>query len=187
MRYGEWIKEHYAQAQEVTAGTGIFPEILLAQAIIESAKNGKMPNTNLSKKYKNYFGIKAGKNYKGKTVQLITGEYSAAGDYYKEPAAFRAYDSAKESFKDYVKVLKHKRYKKALAASTAEQQAAEIKKAGYSTAPDYAKVITALAQTIKGAAGSLVTAAKAAPASTMAAGALALAAAAYLLTSKNSK
>jgi len=190
-KYSDWLAQHYAHAQQVTAGTGIFPEILLSQAIIESAKAGKMPNTNLSVKYKNYFGIKAGANYKGKTAELQTGEFSPAGEYYKEAAKFRAYDSVLDSFADYVRVLKHKRYNKARAAGSITEQAEEIKKAGYSTAPDYATTIAALAQSIKNAGATLVTAAgKAAAASPAGAGTAALAVAAaaaaafYLFTKR---
>ena len=181
MSYAKWIAEHYEHAKQVTAGTGIFPEVLLSQAIIESSKDGLMPNTELSKKYNNYFGIKAGKKYNGKAVTLSTGEFSPAGDYYKEPAAFRAYDNVKDSFADYVRVLKNKRYAAARAAGSVEEQANEIKKAGYSTAPNYASTLTALAQTIKSAAGSVVTAAKGSPVKS-AALALTVAGALYLLT-----
>ena len=137
-KYSDWIAAHYNDAKQVTAGTGIFPEVLLAQAIIESAKNGKMPGTQLARQYNNYFGIKAGKNYKGATVNMKTGEFTPAGNYYTEGALFRAYDNVQDSFADYVRVLKNKRYDKARQATTVAAQAAAIKAAGYSTAPNYA-------------------------------------------------
>lgn len=159
--YTTWLKENYPAAVDVTAGTGIFPEVLLSQAIIESAKAGKMPGTILARVHNNYFGIKAGKKYKGKVVNMVTGEFSPAGAYYKEPANFRAYNSPADSFADYVKLLKNKRYDEARAATTAEAQAHALQAAGYSTAPTYGETIAALATTIKNAAGALATTAKA--------------------------
>ena len=155
-RYSDWLNNNYKAAAEITAGTGIFPEILLAQAVIESAKNGVMPGTILSKKHNNYFGIKAGRNYKGSTVNMNTGEYTPGGEAYSIRDDFRSYKSPAASFADYVKLLQSKRYAKVLKASTPAAQAAALKAAGYSTAPDYADKIAAMADVIKkGAAASL--------------------------------
>jgi len=47
-----------------------------------------------------------------------------------------------DSFFDHTKfLLKFSRYKAALQAATPEQQAIELKRAGYATAPDYATAI----------------------------------------------
>lgn len=155
-KYSDWLNANYQTAADITAGTGIFPEILLSQAIIESAKNGTMPGTILAKKHNNYFGIKAGKKYTGRTVNMNTGEYTAGGDAYSIRDNFRAYNTPAESFADYVKLLQSKRYAKALTATSPDAQAAALKAAGYSTAPDYAEKIAAMANVIKkGAAASL--------------------------------
>ena len=185
-KYSAWLKDNYPAAVEVTAGSGIFPETLLAQAIIESAKNSKMPGSELSRLHNNYFGIKAGsKKYKGATVNFKTGEFNTAGDYYKEPADFRKYKTPADSFKDYVKFLQGKRYAKARAASTIQAQAAALQAAGYSTAPNYAETIAALAQTIKSAAGSLVSTVKKAPGKSAAGFLIAAAAVGFYLSRKN--
>jgi flagellar protein FlgJ len=156
MRYSAWIIENYPAAQAATAGTGIFPEVLLSQAIIESSKKGAMPGSDLAKIHNNFFGIKAGKSWKGKKTNYNTGEFTPGGEYYKERADFRAYNSPAESFADYVKLLQGKRYAAARKAITADRQAIEIKKAGYSTAPDYAEKVAALANTIKSASAELL-------------------------------
>lgn len=158
--YTAWLQQNFPAAIKATAGTGIFPEVLLSQAIIESAKAGKMPGTILAREHNNYFGIKAGKKYTGKVVNMVTGEFSPAGAYYKEPANFRAYNSPADSFADYVKLLQNKRYEAVRAATTAEAQAHALQAAGYSTAPTYGETIAALATTIKNAAGALVSKAR---------------------------
>ena len=49
---------------------GFFKSVIIAQAAIES----NWGRSSLSAKYNNYFGIKAGKSWKGKTVNMKTGE-----------------------------------------------------------------------------------------------------------------
>lgn len=154
-RYSDWLSNNIFAAEKVTAGTGIFPEVLLSQAIIESAKNGKMPGTMLAAKHNNYFGIKAGKSWKGATVNMKTGEFTKAGDYYTMADSFRKYNSPAESFADYVKLLHNKRYAAALEATTPRAQAAALQAAGYSTNPDYSKIVSALAESIKNAGSAL--------------------------------
>jgi len=153
--YSDWILKNFPAALKVVSGTSIFPEVLLAQAIIESAKSGKMPGTILAREHNNYFGIKAGKNYSGSVVNMMTGEFSPSGTYAKEPAYFRKYSSPEESFRDYVKLLHNKRYRKALAASTPDAQALELQLAGYSTNPKYGETVAALANTIRNASGAI--------------------------------
>lgn len=183
-KYSDWLASNYAAAVKVTEGTGIFPEVLLSQAIIESAKGGKMPGTKLAREYNNYFGIKAQKGYKGKAVNMQTGEYNSDGEHYMTGANFRVYNSPADSFADYVKFLSGKRYKKAREAKSAMAQAAALQAAGYSTAPDYGEKVAALATTIKNAAGALATAVKNNPGKSGAAGLLLVAGAAALYFSQ---
>jgi len=163
-KYSKWILENRAAAAAAVKGTSIFPELLLAQAIIESAKNGKMPGTQLAKKYNNYFGIKAFKSWKGDRVNFKTGEFTPAGSAYTMESDFRAYKTPLDSFQDYVKLLQNKRYKKVLAAKTIADQARELKAAGYSTAPDYASKVSGMANVILKTLGKIPEAAAAAAA-----------------------
>jgi flagellum-specific peptidoglycan hydrolase FlgJ len=73
----QFIKTNYQKALNVTKGTGIFPETLLAMAVVES--QGKGPDGNwypgqglVAKEANNYFGIKASAAWTGKTVALPT-------------------------------------------------------------------------------------------------------------------
>lgn len=68
-KYADWVISS-------TFGTGIFPSVKMAQMIIESGNSaGIAGESSLAKKYNNYFGIKADSSWKGKSVNLATGEY----------------------------------------------------------------------------------------------------------------
>lgn len=146
----EWTLKYAPVAIEVTRGTGIFPETLLAMAIVESQGqvNGVYyPGAGLvARKANNYFGIKKGVNWTGDVVNLPT-----PGDKDKI-SVFRVYDSFEESAKDYVSFLKkNQRYTKAgvFTAPNYQEQIINIARAGYAESPSYASVLTAVANTVK--------------------------------------
>lgn len=117
-------------------GTGVFPSVVLAQAILES-DNG---NSALASKHNNYFGIKADPSWTGQKVNMQTGEVFN-GERVTIGAWFRVYKNPGESFRDHSKFLKENpRYQKAgvFKASTPEAQADALQKAGYATDPKYA-------------------------------------------------
>ena len=146
----DFIKLNYQAALNATAGTGIFPETLLAMAVVES--QGKAQDGNwypglglVARKANNYFGIKTSPTWKGKTVALPT-----PGDADKI-STFRVYDSCEDSLKDFIKFLQiNPRYTKAgvFKASDYVTQIVSIAKAGYSESPAYKTVITSVANKI---------------------------------------
>lgn len=143
-------------ARELTAGTGIFPEIMLSQAIVESSGfNGRewVPGlSQLAQSANNYFGIKADPSWKGQSVEFKTGEYFN-GKPTKVIGKFRKYSSPVESFKDYIRFLQtNPRYKAAgvFSAATAEDQAKALKAAGYATDPNYVTLISSVASQVSG-------------------------------------
>jgi len=146
----QFINNYWNDAVEVTKGTGIFPQTLIAQAILESAKGGKVPGSLLATKYNNYFGIKAGskKIWKGGVVNLKTKEFTGTPNAVEIKDGFRVYDSPKDSFADYVKFLSTKRYKPVREATTPEAQAMALKKAGYATDANYSSKLTAIINTV---------------------------------------
>jgi flagellum-specific peptidoglycan hydrolase FlgJ len=150
----KWIEANAAAAQQATAGSRIFPTLLLAQAIVESSGlvNGYyVPGESLlSKNYNNYFGIKASSQWRGKTVTLNTGEV-VNGRRVVIPGTFRVYDSVKDSFADFVSFLKtNPRYTTAgvFTATTPSQQAERIAAAGYATDPNYANILKSIIKSI---------------------------------------
>lgn len=153
MNRQEFVSTYSPIAAQLTSGTGIFPEVMLSQAIIESqdGKTGQIPGTILSRAANNYFGIKADPSWKGKTITLKTGE-EIAGKKVTINGKFRAYDNPIDSFRDYISFLKsNPTYTKAgvFKATNVQQQASALKAAGYATNSKYAELITNVASSIK--------------------------------------
>ncbi len=143
-QYIERFKQTIAEAAK---GTGLFPSLMMAQAILESSDIKGVPgNSTLARIYNNHFGIKADKSWAGKKVSLVTrevfdGKTVMMGDF------FRVYEDAAQSFKDRVSFLKkNQRYTQAgvFSAKTPEQQADALQAAGYATDPNYAAVLKSL-------------------------------------------
>ena len=147
----EWIQANYQGALNATRGTGIFPETLLAMAIVESqdtAGDGiNYPGLSATARLaNNYFGIKNSAAWKGRTIVLDT-----PNDRDKK-STFRVYDSFEDSVKDYVKFLQeNSRYTKAgvFKATDYVEQILAVAKAGYAESPTYAAVITNVADGVK--------------------------------------
>jgi flagellum-specific peptidoglycan hydrolase FlgJ len=146
----EWIDKNAAFAIEAVKGSGIFPETLLAMAIVES--QGKVggnwyPGAGLvAKKANNFFGIKKGVGWKGPTILLPT-----PGDADKI-SEFRVYSDFEASAKDFVNFLKvNPRYKRAgvFNAKDYVEQIISIARAGYAESPSYTAVVTAVAKRVK--------------------------------------
>lgn len=134
----DYIKKFGDVIIESTAGSNIFPSVIMAQAILE----GNAGISDLAKKFNNHFGVKASPKWKGLTVKMGTYENNSKGVRYWEPnALWRRYVTALDSIKDHNAFLKAVRYAKVHLAKTPEQQATEIRKAGYATDPLYASKI----------------------------------------------
>ena len=114
---------------------GVLPSLTLAQAILESGW-GK---SNLSAKYNNLFGIKAGSNWNGKTVNLKTGEQRSNGSRYTINADFRVYDNVADSIEDHALLLCKPMYKNVIASKNYKDACYAVKAAGYATSINYAK------------------------------------------------
>jgi flagellum-specific peptidoglycan hydrolase FlgJ len=115
------------------ATNGIFPSVKLAQAAIETNYGRSIVGNNL-------FGIKKAGGispyWKGNT-------FKATDDLPNED--FRAYKTKTASAYDHSWFLANNpRYKAALKATTPEQQARELKAAGYATAPNYDSTIISI-------------------------------------------
>ncbi len=95
-----FIKRLAKSAVPVAQENGIYPSVMLAQAILESSYGGSGlssgPNYNL-------FGMKG--SYNGQFVAMKTLEDTGSGLYYQITAKFRKYPSYKESLEDYAKLI----------------------------------------------------------------------------------
>ena len=141
---------------------GLDAEVLLAQAALETGW-GRHLSADQRGSSNNFFNIKAGDDWPGRSVSVQTVEYRD-GVAVRETARFRAYSSAEESFEDYVDLIENSpRYRGALSeAGSAENYLRELQRAGYATDPQYAdKVLSILMRGgLQGAPSELKVAAK---------------------------
>jgi len=147
----EYINKFKNIVIEATRGMGLFPSVLMAQAILESSdKNGAAGEGFLAKYYNNHFGVKADSSWQGKKVKVMTREV-ISGKEVTLPDFFRVYEKAEQSFKDRNQFLvSNSRYKKAgvFDAPTPEAQAEALQRAGYATDPNYAAKVKGLIQSL---------------------------------------
>ncbi len=106
---------------------------IIAQACCESA----FGTSSLAYKYHNYFGMKCGSSWKGKSVNLKTKEEYTAGVLTTIRDNFRVYDSMEEGIKGYFDFINTKRYANLREARTPQQYLEYIKADGYATSSSY--------------------------------------------------
>lgn len=106
---------------------------IIAQACIES----NFGISSLSAKYHNYFGLKCGSAWKGKSVNLKTKEEYTVGTLTTIRDNFRAYDSMEEGVKGYFDFISTKRYSNLKSASAPREYLERIKADGYATSSSY--------------------------------------------------
>lgn len=105
---------------------------IIAQAIVES----KYGQSGLAK-YHNYFGLKCGSAWKGKSVNMKTKEEYTVGTLTSIRDNFRVYDSMEEGVKGYFDFISTKRYANLKSASTPKEYLERIKADGYATSSTY--------------------------------------------------
>jgi N-acetylmuramoyl-L-alanine amidase len=113
----------------------LYASVAMAQAVLESAYG----SSSLSQNAHNLYGIKAGGSWKGATYVKSTKEV-INGRTITINAAFRKYDSFKDSIADYASLLESRsQYANAFTsrADNYVQAIKAIKAGGYATAPAY--------------------------------------------------
>ena len=117
-------------------GYSVFSTVI-AQAIIES-NSGK---SILGYKYHNYFGMKCGSRWKGKSVNLKTKEEYTIGTLTTIKDNFRVYDSIEEGVKGYYDFISTKRYANLKESKTYVEYAENLKADGYATSSKYVNTL----------------------------------------------
>lgn len=137
-----FIEDVWPHALRASKELGVDADVLMAQSALETGWGKHLPLKADGSNSFNLFGIKADQRWQGERVEIVTREYRH-GVMQQEPAAFRAYDSVSEAFRDYVDFIRNSpRYQKALEHGyDAEAYARELQRAGYATDPNYAKKI----------------------------------------------
>lgn len=106
---------------------------ILAQAILESGW-GK---SSLAKRYHNYFGMKCGSKWKGKSVNLATKEEYNIGTLTSIRDNFRVYDTLEDGVKGYFEFINTSRYKNLKGVADTKTYLKLIKNDGYATSSRY--------------------------------------------------
>jgi flagellar protein FlgJ len=132
-------------ARHAAVRIGVTPDVVAAQAALESNWGRGVSRFPDGRSSHNVFGIKADAAWDGPTVTVPTLEYKG-GELVKERAPFRAYGSYGESFSDYADFLQaNPRYRDALATGgTGRGFIAGLQQAGYATDPEYATKVMSI-------------------------------------------
>ena len=106
---------------------------IIAQAIIESGwgKSG------LASKYHNYFGLKCGSSWKGKSVNMTTKEEYKVGTMTNIRDNFRAFDDFDDGIRGYFEFINTSRYKNLKGVKSPEEYVRRLKADGYATSSKY--------------------------------------------------
>lgn len=146
MAKADFIKTLAALAQEEAKNRGskfVLPSICIAQAALETGWG----SSKLMTKANAYFGIKAGKSWKGKVYSAKTKECYDGINYTTITDCFRAYDSLADSVRDYYDLITgSSRYAAAVGEKNAIKCITAIKAGGYATSPTYVKNVMAIVE-----------------------------------------
>ena len=129
-------------AERAAARLGTTPEILIAQAALETGWGRHVMGAGPGQTSNNLFGVKASRGWDGQSVTQRTVEV-LGGKPVQVNADFRAYDSIDQAFNDYVDFITgNPRYQQALdKAADPRAYIQELQRAGYATDPNYARKI----------------------------------------------
>lgn len=106
---------------------------IIAQAILESGWG----ESTLAAKYHNYFGLKCGGAWTGKSVNMATQEEYTAGTYTTINDNFRVFDSMEEGVKGYFDFINYSRYANLKGVTDPQTYVENIKADGYATSSTY--------------------------------------------------
>jgi flagellar protein FlgJ len=152
----DFVRQLWPVAQQAGRDLGVDPRHILAQAALETGWGRAVPTDTEGRSSFNFFGVKAGGQWKGAAVSVRTLEFEN-GVAVPRRDRFRAYDSPQAAFNDYVALLKsNPRYAAALnTGGDAKAFATALQSAGYATDPAYARKIAAIAQNLDAAPPAL--------------------------------
>ena len=139
-RFLESLRPH---AEAAEAATGVPARFILAQAALESGWGEKEIRAADGQASFNLFGIKAGRNWGGESVETATTEYRQ-GLAMKLTQRFRAYPDYTAAFTDYANLLRSRFGEAVRAGDDAAAFAKGLADGGYATDPAYAGKLRAV-------------------------------------------
>lgn len=130
----EFIQSVAKYVQKYAKSYGILVHSpIIAQAILESGW-GK---SKLAAQYHNYFGLKCGSKWTGKSVNMTTKEEYQPGTLTTIKDNFRVYDSMEEGVKGYFEFIQLARYSNLKGITDPKKYLETIKSDGYATSSSY--------------------------------------------------
>lgn len=136
MTKNEFISGVAGYVQKYAAAYGILVHSpVIAQAVLESGWGG----SRLSSQYHNYFGLKCGSRWTGKSVNMKTQEEYTPGTLTTISDNFRVYDSMEEGIKGYFEFIQLPRYRNLKGITDPEKYLETIRADGYATSSSYVK------------------------------------------------
>lgn len=106
---------------------------IIAQAILESGWG----RSTLASEYNNYFGLKCGGAWNGKSVNMATQEEYEVGVMTDIRDNFRVFDSMEDGVKGYFDFINYSRYSNLKGVTDPEEYCRLIKEDGYATSSTY--------------------------------------------------
>lgn len=113
---------------------------VIGQAILESGW-GK---STLASRYNNYFGLKCGSSWKGRSVNLKTMEEYSAGKTSVIYDYFRVYKSPEAGIKGFFEFINTPRYANLKNVKDPDRYLENVKKDGYATSSSYVSTVSGL-------------------------------------------
>ncbi|WP_431051853.1 glucosaminidase domain-containing protein [Roseateles sp. L2-2] len=152
-----FIDEMLPLARSAGAKLGVAPEVLTAQAALETGWGRSPIRAADGASSHNYFGIKA-TGWQGAVAQAMTTEFEGGAPVARSEA-FRAYASPSQSFDDLARLVgTSPRYQAALnAGADAQAYGAALQRGGYATDPAYAQKLAQVAARVSAQAGAVPT------------------------------
>ena len=140
----KFIEKMLPHATAAAHELGVDPRSIIAQAALETGWGTHQP-ADPTGASQNLFGIKAGGDWRGSSVQSNTSEF-VDGSATPQSAQFRAYGSVAENVDDYVRLVRdNPRYAAALGTgSDVRAFANALQAGGYATDPQYANKLVAI-------------------------------------------
>ena len=151
----DFIKDFYNKCNAICPSYGLKAiRAIVAQAVIESNYGA----SKLSSKYHNYYGMKCGSSYKGKSVNMKTLEEYTVGTKTTIRDNFRAYDSRENGIKGYCEFITGmKRYKNLIGVTDDTEYIKLIKADGWATDSKYITTVTSALKLVNSVLDAKVT------------------------------
>ncbi|WP_334107110.1 flagellar assembly peptidoglycan hydrolase FlgJ [Methylobacillus sp.] len=148
----EFVQQMQQHAEAASQDSGIPAHLMLGQAALETGWGKRQITGTDGTPSHNLFGIKAGPNWKGQTVEALTTEY-INGAPQKRIEKFRAYDSYADSFRDFANLMQNNpRYGNVMNNThNAAGYAQAMQDAGYATDPSYASKLRRVIESVRSA------------------------------------